>query len=51
MVKPDKIFCSSSEKRESVMRYIGIDLHTNSLTACYYDGNEVMILKLLQQIK
>lgn len=27
-------------KRNQIMRYIGVDLHTNSLTACYFDGDD-----------
>ena len=27
-------------KRNQIMRYIGVDLHTNSLTACYFDGGD-----------
>lgn len=41
MVKPDDKFLLLNKREGTNMaRYIGIDLHTNSLTACYYDGKD-----------
>jgi len=31
-----------------MMRYVGVDLHTNSLTACYWESKEVMRFKTYQ---